>query len=65
MSLIYIYIYIYLDADESLICSKALTIEQTLILKIDVKLGNLMKITVSDGKIEAKVTECPSCDLSV
>ena len=41
---------IYLDANEYLICSRSLIIVQIPEVKMDAQLGNLMEITVSDGK---------------
>ena len=40
----------YLDAIESLICSRALMIAQTSAINMDAESGNLMDITVFDGK---------------
>ena len=55
----------YLDALESLICSRALMIAQTSAVNTDAESGNLMEITVFDGKTVAQATAFPSRDPSV
>ena len=55
----------YLDAIESLISFRALMIAQISAVKIDAEWGNLMEITVFDGKTVAQATEFPSRDPSV
>ena len=45
----------YLDALESLICSRALIIAQTSAVNMDAESGNLVEITVFDGKTVAQV----------
>ena len=40
----------YLDAVEFLVCSRALMIAQTSAMNTDAESGNLMEITVFDGK---------------
>ena len=52
----------YLDAIESLICSRALMIAQTSAVNTD---GNLMEITVFDGKTVAQATAFRSREPSV
>ena len=44
----------YLDAVDILICSRALMIAQTSAVNTDAESGNLMEITVFDGKTVAK-----------
>ena len=56
---------IYLDALESLICSRALMIAQTSAVNTDAESGNLMEITVFDGKTVAQATAFPSREPSV
>ena len=46
----------YLDAIKSLICSRALMIAQTSAVNTDAESGNLMEITVFDGKTVAQVS---------
>ena len=46
----------YLDAVEFLICSRALMIAQTSAVNTDAESGNLMEITVFDGKTVAQAT---------
>ena len=53
----------YLDALESLICSKM--IAQTSAVNTDAESGNLMEITVFDGKTVAQATAFPSREPSV
>ena len=55
----------YLDALESLICSRALMIAQTSAVNTDAESGNLMEITVIDGKTVAQATAFPSREPSV
>ena len=55
----------YLDALESLICSRALMIAQTSAVNTDAESGNLMEITVFDGKTVAQATAFPSREPSV
>ena len=55
----------YLDAIESLICYRALMIAQTSAVNTVNESGNLMKITLSDGKTVAQATEFPSREPSV
>ena len=55
----------YLDAVEFFICSRALMITQTSAVNMDAESGNLMEITVFDGKTVAHATEFPSRDPSV
>ena len=55
----------YLDTIESLICSRALMIAQTSAVNTDAESGNLMEITLSDGKTVAQATEFPSHEQSV
>ena len=55
----------YLDAIESFICSRALMIAQTSAVNTDAKSGNLMEITLSDGKTVTQATEFPSREPSV
>ena len=50
---------IYLDGTESLICSRVIPIAQTSAVYMDAESGNVMEITVSDGKTIAQVTEFP------
>ena len=50
----------YLDAIESLICSRALMIAQTSAVNTDAESGNLIDITVFDGKTVAQATAFPS-----
>ena len=54
----------YLDALESLICSRALMTAQTAV-NTDAESGNLMEITVFDGKTVAQATSFPSREPSV
>ena len=57
----------YLDAIESLIYSRALMIAQTSAVNTDAESGNLMEITVFDGKTVAQAIfpAFPSCEPSV
>ena len=55
----------YLDAIESIICSRALIITQTSGVNADAESGNLMEITVFDGKTVAQATAFPSREPSV
>ena len=55
----------YLDALESLIYSSALMIAQTSAVNTDAESGNLMDITVFDGKNVAQATAFPSREPSV
>ena len=56
---------IYLDALEILIWSRALMIAQTSAVNTDAESGNLMEITVFDGKTVAQATAFPSREPSV
>ena len=49
----------YLDAIESSICSRALMIAQTSAVNTDAESGNLMEMTVFDGKTAAQPTAFP------
>ena len=55
---------INLDANESLICFRALMIAQISAVKMDAESDYFMEIMVSDEKkkITAHATEFPSCD---
>ena len=55
----------YLDALDILICSRALMIAQTSAVTTDAESGNLMEITVFDGKTVAQPTSFPSREPSV
>ena len=55
----------YLDAVDILICSRALMIAQTSAVNMDAESGNLMEITVFDGKTVAQDTAFPSREPSV
>ena len=55
----------YLDALESLICSRALMIAQTSAVNTDAESGNLMEITVFDGKTVAQATAFPSRSICI
>ena len=55
----------YLDALEYLICSRALMIAHTSAVNTDAESGNLMEITVFDGKNVAQATAFPSREPSV
>ena len=46
----------YLDTTEALICSMALMIAQTSAVNVDAQSGNLVQITVSDGKTVAQAS---------
>ena len=46
----------YLDALEYLICSRALMIAQNSAVNTDAESGNLMEITLFDGKTVAQAT---------
>ena len=55
----------YLDAAEFFFSSRALMIGQISAVKMDAESGNLMEITVFDGKTVAHATEFPSREPSV
>ena len=55
----------YLDATEYFICSRALMIAHISAVKMDAESGNLMEITMFDGKTVAQATEFPSREPSV
>ena len=55
----------YLDAIESLICFRALIIAQTSAVNTGAESGNLMEMTVFDGKTVAQAKAFPSHEPSV